>query len=77
MQKQGRKKIIGHIIFAAVTIIMLFLSALTGYHLAQRYKETISNTYNKTMDNVTSRIDSLQSNVLDETSKIKENQNID
>lgn len=74
MQKQGRKKIIGHIIFSAITILFLFLSSCTGYRLALRYKETISSTYNKTMDNVTSRIDSLQSNVLDETSKIKENQ---
>ena len=76
-KKSKKKRVLYYIVFFVATAFLMLCTALIGYRVASVYKESITNAYRTTVDKVSSRIDSLQSDVLDETSKIKEKSNDD
>lgn len=57
-------------------ILIVCISLLTvgagsaGYHLAQRYKSTITDTYNDLVNNVTGKINNIEDNILDNASEV-------
>lgn len=65
------------ILYIVITAVLVILAALLGYHLTKRYKETITDTYNMTVSNISERIDRIQDNVANEISKLEESVAID
>ncbi len=61
---------ISAVVGIALIVIACVLSAWVGYALAKRYRSTITDFYTHSVNSVYSKIDSLQSDVLDETEKI-------
>ena len=60
------------LIYVIVTAILVFLAALLGYHLTKRYQETITDTYNTTVSNISEKLNSFQGDVANEISKLEE-----
>ena len=62
------------LIYVAVTAVLVVLSALLGYYLTKRYKETITDTYNTAVSNISEKINEFQGDVADEISKLENNE---
>lgn len=60
-------------LFIIVTVILVILAALLGYHLTTRYKETITDTYHTAVSNISERLESFQGDVANEISKLEQN----
>lgn len=60
------------VIYIIVTAVLVLLAALLGYHLTKRYQETITDTYNTAVSNISQRIDNFQGDVANEISKLEE-----
>ncbi len=61
-------------VFVIVTVILVILAALLGYHLTKRYQETITDTYHTAVSNISERLESLQGDVVNEISKLEQDQ---
>ena len=59
-------------IFIIVTVVLVILAALLGYHLTKRYQETITDTYHTTVSNISERLESFQGDVANEISKLEQ-----
>lgn len=59
------------LIYVAVTAVLVVLAALLGYYLTKRYKETITDTYNTAVSNISEKINEFQGDVADEISKLE------
>lgn len=59
-------------IFIIVTVVLVILAALFGYHLTKRYQETITDTYHTTVSNISERLESFQGDVANEISKLEQ-----
>lgn len=64
------------VIYIAVTAVLVILAALLGYHLTKRYKETITDTYNTTVSNLSERFYDIQDDVANGISKLEESVDI-
>lgn len=62
------------LIYVAVTAVLVVLAALLGYYLTKRYKETITDTYNTAVSNISEKINEFQGDVADEISKLENNE---
>ncbi len=60
------------LIYVIVTAVLVLLAALVGYHLTKRYQETITDTYNTTVSNISEKLNSFQDDVANEISKLEE-----
>ena len=61
------------LIYVAVTAVLVVLAALLGYYLTKRYKETITDTYNTAVSNISEKINEFQGDVADDISKLENN----
>lgn len=61
-------------IFIIVTVVLVILAALLGYHLTKRYQETITDTYHTAVSNISERLESIQGDVVNEISKLEQNE---
>ena len=59
------------LIYVAVTAVLVVLAALLGYYFTKRYKETITDTYNTAVSNISEKINEFQGDVADEISKLE------
>ncbi len=59
-------------IFIIVTVVLVILAALLGYHLTKRYQETITDTYHTAVSNISERLESFQGDVANEISKLEQ-----
>lgn len=59
-------------IFIIVTVVLVILAALLGYHLTKRYQETITDTYHTTVSNISECLESFQGDVANEISKLEQ-----
>ena len=59
------------LIYVVVTAVLVVLAALLGYYLTKRYKETITDTYNTAVSNISEKINEFQGDVADEISKLE------
>ena len=59
------------LIYVAVTAVLVVLAALLGYYLTKRYKETITDTYNTAVSNISEKINEFQGDVADEISTLE------
>ena len=59
------------LIYVVVTAVLVVLVALLGYYLTKRYKETITDTYNTAVSNISEKINEFQGDVADEISKLE------
>ena len=66
------KKILKYIIIILCISLLTIGAGSTGYYLTQRYKTTITDTYNDLVNNVTGKINNIENNILDNTSKVSE-----
>lgn len=64
------------VIYIAVTAVLVILAALLGYHLTKRYKETITDTYNTTVSNLSERFYDIQDDVANGISRLEESVDI-
>ena len=64
------------VIYIAVSAVLVILAALLGYHLTKRYKETITDTYNTTVSNLSERFYDIQDDVANGISKLEESVDI-
>ncbi len=62
------------LIYVVVTAVLVVLAALLGYYLTKRYKETITDTYNTAVSNISEKINEFQGDVADEISKLENNE---
>ncbi|MBQ5564070.1 MAG: hypothetical protein IIT39_11910, partial [Clostridia bacterium] len=51
---------------------LVILAGLLGYHLTKRYKETITDTYNTTVSNLTEKFYDVQDDVANGISRLEE-----
>ena len=58
------------LIYVVVTAVLVVLAALLGYYLTKRSKETITDTYNTAVSNISEKINEFQGDVADEISKL-------
>lgn len=72
-RKKSVLRVLKYLFLTAMTIFMVIGALKTGYILTQRYKNTITSAYDNLLDNISSKLDSFQNNILDETSNISEN----
>ncbi|MDD6488884.1 MAG: hypothetical protein PUG48_03585 [Clostridia bacterium] len=73
MHSEGRfKKILKYIIMLIFVALLVVGSGSMGYNLARRYKSTITNTYNDFVNNITSKIDNIGDDILDDMSEVSE-----
>lgn len=66
------KKILKYIILIICTALLVVGAGSTGYYLTQRYKSTITNTYNDLVNNVTGKINNIEDEILDNVSEVSE-----
>ena len=59
-------------VYMLVTAILGILAALLGYHLTKRYKETITDTYNTTVSNLSEQFYNIQDDVANGISRLEE-----
>ena len=59
-------------IFIIVTVVLVILAALLGYHLTKRYQETITDTDHTAVSNISERLESFQGDVANEISKLEQ-----
>lgn len=59
-------------VYMLVTAILVILAALLGYHLTKRYKETITDTYNTTVSNLSEQFYNIQDDVANGISRLEE-----
>ena len=65
--KKQLKRVIYYVIFFLFMAAAVFCSAFSGYWLAYNCKESISGAYERTVENFSNRLDSLEEYVLGET----------
>lgn len=71
MHSEGKyKKILKYIILIVCISLLTVGAGSAGYHLAQRYKSTITDTYNDLVNNVTGKINNIEDNILDNASEV-------
>lgn len=66
------KRILKYIILIICTALLVVGAGSTGYYLTQRYKSTITNTYNDFINNVAGKINNIEDEILDEMSEVSE-----
>lgn len=66
------KKILKYVILIICIALLVVGAGSTGYYLTQRYKSTITNTYNDLVNNVTGKINNIEDNILDNASEVSE-----
>ncbi len=59
-------------VYIIITAILVILAGLLGYHLTKRYKETITDTYNTTVSNLTEKFYDVQDDVANGISRLEE-----
>ena len=59
-------------VYIIITAIIVILAGLLGYHLTKRYKETITDTYNTTVSNLTEKFYDVQDDVANGISRLEE-----
>ena len=59
-------------VYIIITAIFVILAGLLGYHLTKRYKETITDTYNTTVSNLTEKFYDVQDDVANGISRLEE-----
>ena len=62
------------VMYVIVTVVLVVLAALLGYYFTKRYKETITDTYNTAVSNISEKINEFQGDVADEISKLENNE---
>jgi len=62
------------VIYVIVTAVLVLLAAFLGYYLTKRYKETITDTYNTAVSNISEKINEFQGDVADEISKLEQSE---
>jgi len=62
------------LIYVIITVVLVIIAALLGYHLTKRYQETITDTYNTTVSNISEKINSFQGDVANEISKLEQSE---
>ena len=66
------KRILKYIILIICTALLVVGAGSTGYYLTQRYKSTITNTYNDLVSNITGKINNIEDEILDNMSEVSE-----
>ncbi|MBQ5564783.1 MAG: hypothetical protein IIT39_15525 [Clostridia bacterium] len=64
------------VIYIIITTILVILAGLLGYHLTKRYKETITDTYNTTVSNLSEKFYNIQDDVANGISRLEESVDI-
>ena len=59
-------------VYIIITAIIVILAGLLGYHLTKRYKETITDTYNTTVSNLTEKFYDVLDDVANGISRLEE-----
>ena len=62
------------VIYVIVTAVLVLLASFLGYYLTKRYKETITDTYNTAVSNISEKINEFQGDVADEISKLEQSE---
>ena len=64
------------VIYIIITTILVILAGLLGYHRTKRYKETITDTYNTTVSNLSEKFYNIQDDVANGISRLEESVDI-